>query len=352
MTNKAVCNVSVMGAISLLFFLAIPSAPARDPGTVAYVSTQDGVSVIDLERLEPVKEINVGGKGPRGMAITPDGKLLLTANQESSDVSVIDTTTFKVVRRIAIGKNPEFMRIERDGGAVYVTYEPAAPGGPPKKGGREEESATPAQVAVIDLQKGAVTSFLMGGMETEGIEFSPEGKYIAVANEGNDTVAVYDKLTGELVKTISVRPYGSRPRGIKVSPNGHRYIVTLENSDNLLVLDSNFNVIKAVATEKGPYGVTFDRAGNRILIAAARSKVLQVFDAQTFAPIASIPVGNRCWHFTFTPDDARIVAACGRSNDLHVIDAAKYEPIKVISGLKLPWGVITYPKAYGSLDNP
>lgn len=349
MIRKAICNM--LGAMVTSFFLPIAPGSAAVPENVAYVSTPEGVVVIDLTRLEPVKQIDVGGKGPRGMAITPDGKYLLTANQGSADVSLVDTSTFKVTRRITIGKNPEFMRLQPDGKTAYVTYEPASSGVPPKKGGKEE-GGSPAEVAMIDLQKGSATSFLMGGKETEGIEFSLEGKYIVVANEGNDTVAVYDKLTGKPVKTVNVKPYGSRPRGVKISPDGRMYVVTMENSDNFLVLDPDFKFVKSVPTEKGPYGITFDRAGNRILIAAARSKALQVFDARTLAPVATIPVGNRCWHFSFTPDDSKIIAACGRSNDLHVIDAAKYEPVKIISGIKLPWGVITYPKSYGTLDTP
>lgn len=351
---------SIAGRLIWLFGVSslLTIASVRAAENVAYLSTQDGVAVIDLAKLEVVREIHVGGSGARGLAITPDGKYLLTANQGTADVSVIDTRSFDVVRRIPIGKNPEFMRIQPDGTKAYVTYEPASPGGPPskevegKKDGKRPEKGTPAEVAVIDLQKWVATSFLAGGMETEGIEFSADGKNVSVANEGDDTITMYRKLTGKLIKTIDVRPYGSRPRGIKIAPDGHIYVVTMENSDNLLVLDPKLNVIKAVATEKGPYGVAFDRSGKRIFVAAARSKVLQVLDALTFEPIASIPMGDRCWHFSFTPDEARILVACGRSNDVRVIDAAKYETIKVITGLKLPWGAVTYPKASGTLDTP
>ena len=87
-------------------------------------------------------------------------------------------------------------------------------------------------------------------------------------------------------------------------------------------------------------------------MAAARSKQLQVFNTKNFSLIKSIPVGARCWHFSFTPDDARILVACGKSNDVYVIDANTYEPVKTISGLNIPWGVVTNPKSVGSLDKP
>ena len=57
---------------------------ADEPAALAYISNQKGnVTVIDLATFEPVGEINVGAQGPRGIGITPDGKLLVTANVEN-----------------------------------------------------------------------------------------------------------------------------------------------------------------------------------------------------------------------------------------------------------------------------
>jgi hypothetical protein len=35
-----------------------------------------------------------------------------------------------------------------------------------------------------------------------------------------------------------------------------------------------------------------------------------------------------------------------------VIDANSYKPVTTIEGFKLPWGIVTYPKSYGSLGLP
>ena len=318
----------------------------------AYVTTSRGVAVVDLDRLEVGRRLELEGASPRGLAVTPDGKYLLTADQKSGDVSVIDTASMAVVRRIAIGKNPEFIRMHPDGKSAYVTYEPSSAGGPPGKVAKDSETGSPAEVAAIDLQHGTAKSFLAGGRETEGIEFSADGTRISVANEGDDTITSYDRQTGKLLQTVDLRRYGSRPRGLKLSPDGTIYVVTMENSDNLVVLDSALTVRKVVAVEKGPYGVAFDRAGKRLFVAAARSKILEVLDATKYEPIARVPVGDRCWHFSLTPDEAQILVACGRSNELRVVDAKTYAPMKTISGLELAWGVVTYPKSYGSLDAP
>jgi len=112
------------------------------------------------------------------------------------------------------------------------------------------------------------------------------------------------------------------------------------------------SLIRSISTRAGPYGVAYDREGRRLLVAAAKAQMLQVYDADALQLMAEVPVGQRCWHFTFTPDDSKILLACGRSNDVHIIDAKTYRPIRVLKGLQMPWGIVTYPRAYGSLDLP
>jgi YVTN family beta-propeller protein len=173
-----------------------------------------------------------------------------------------------------------------------------------------------------------------------------------VTNEAENTIAVFEVETGKLVREIDVTPYGLRPRGVKVSRNGNTYAVTLEASNKLLLFDQDFTLIRSISTRAGPYGVAYDREGRRLLVAAAKAQMLQVYDADALQLMAEVPVGQRCWHFTFTPDDSKILLACGRSNDVHIIDAKTYRPIRVLKGLQMPWGIVTYPRAYGSLDLP
>lgn len=347
-SNSDARTVAATVAFAALCVSLSPPTRAAETG-VAYVSTASGLAVIDLARLEVARTVNLPS-AVRGLAVTPDGKYVLAAAEASGDVAVIDSTNLSVIRRVPIGKNPEFMRMQPDGAKAYVTFEPSSSGKPPGKGEKDEAEGAPAEVAAIDLHGWTAKAFLTGGRETEGIEFSPDGKRLSVANEGDDTVTSYDKQTGKLVQTVDLHSSGSRPRGIKVAPDGTRYVVTMENSDSLIVLDPQLKIEKTVQVAKGPYGVAFDASGQRLFVAAARAKTLQVLDARTFQKLADVPIGDRCWHFSFTPDEAYLLVACGRSNDIRVIDAKTYQPVKSITGLKVPWGVVTYPKANGSLD--
>jgi len=260
-------------ATSLAFALAANVAHAAAP--TAYVTTENaGVGVIDLDSLSLSKTWDVGKDGPRGLSLNKDGTRLYVANKATSDLSEIDTSTGKVTRRAKIGKNPEFVRVF--GGYAYVTYEPGESGGPPKPGQPEKDdddaNSPPAEIAIVDLKTMKITHTVKSGHETEGVEFSPDGKLILVTNEGDDTVSVYRVGTGKPVRTVNLDK-GSRPRGIKVSPDGKQYVVTLENANKFVVLDGkSLKTVKTVDTKTGPYGVSFDPSGKRLLIAASRDK--------------------------------------------------------------------------------
>ena len=338
---------------------ASEAAPAAAAQGVAYVTNQDGgVTVIDLASMEVQGQLEIGAKGPRGLGITADGKTLITANKDDGNISLIDTASGQLLGQVAIGQNPEFVRVHGD--KAYVTYEPSSKGGPPPKPGEaakeeeedEDEPLVPARVAVVDIAQKKVVQEITSGPETEGIEFSPDGSKILLTNEADNTVTVHDLAEGKLLKTIPTKEYGDRPRGIKVSPDGSAYVATLEYGNKFLVLDAAFNPVRTVDTGKSPYGIAYDREGKLIYVAAGKEQKLEVYDAKSYEKVREVATGERCWHFTFTPDDKNLLLTCGRSHEVLVIDKEKLEVTKRIGDKDLPWGIVTYPKSVGSLDQP
>jgi len=343
-----------LALLSTSLMIAV-NASAADRG-YAYVSNQDGgVSVINLDSMEVESNIDIQAKSPRGIGVTADGKLLITANKDSENIAVIDRATGQLIKHIPVGKNPEFVRVFKN--FVFVSTEPSSTGKPPAAAGEaqkedDDDDKIPAKIAVVDLKKGKKVREITGGPETEGLEFSADGKKLIVTNEADNTITVHNLSTGKLLKTIHTKDYGERPRGIKVSPDGTFYVSTLEYGNKFIVLDKNFKVIKEVQTGQSPYGISFDKKGEHIFVAAGKEKQLQVFDAKTFEKVKDVATGNRCWHFSFTPDDKEILLACGKSNAVVVIDTATLEKTKEIADKEVPWGVVTYPKSVGSLDKP
>ena len=330
---------------------------ATVPTNVAYVSEEEGgISVIDLSTLKVIRTVQPSDFSPRGLAVTFDGKYVIAASKNTRDAAVFSTPDLRLVKRIPIGESPEFIKINPAGDRVFATFEPSSRGGPPGAGKGDvkddDENGPPAQIATFHIEDWAPGPVSKAGQETEGIEFSRDGKLMMVSNESQESIGVFDEATGRHVRDVDLKAYGRRPRGLKVSPDGNEYAVTMESSGTLVKMDAGFKVIKAVPTAEKPYGVAFDRAGKRIFVSAAQAGKLQVFSADSLQLLAEAPTGKRCWHFTFTPDDSKILLACGRSNNVVVIDANSYKPAGTIEGLKLPWGIVTYPRSYGSLGLP
>jgi len=323
---------------------------------MAFVSFSKGfISIYQLDDMSKIADIEVGD-GARGMGISDDGKTLAVAVKSAGELLLIDVDSRKIIKRIAVGKNPEFVRVLND--KAFVAYEPsnqmAAPGADAshqkKKTKEDDDDATPARVSVVDLKTGKLIADIEAGLETEGIEFSADGKLLLVTNESDENVSIHDIASGKLVKKIDTKKHGLRPRGIKRSPDGNTFAVTLELSDKLLILNKSFEVQDVITTGNVPYGVTFNAAGTEIYVALAKAKAVQVFDAKSYAVKRQISVGERCWHFTLSPDESKLIAACGRSNNLVVADTQSGKILQDIASPGTPWGIITYPHSTGSLD--
>jgi YVTN family beta-propeller protein len=330
----------------------------RIPTNVAYVSEEDGaIASIDLSTLKVLKRVHPQDTAPRGIGVTFDGKYLVTANKDTADASVIDARSLKLIRKIPVGDNPEYVKFNPSGTSVFISYEPGSSAGPPVEnasGDEDDDDADepPAQIMEYRIADWTRVQSFVAGKETEGLEFSPDGKTLIVANEAQDSLGIYDVASGKLQREIKVGSYGKRPRGVKVSPAGNSYAVTMEGSGTLMTLDSNFNVLHSISTAAKPYGLAFDRQGSRIFVAAAAAKKLQVYSADSLQLLGEAPIGQRCWHFTFTPDDSKLLLACGRSNNIYVIDAKTYQALGTIEGFNLPWGIVAYPRSFGSLGLP
>jgi DNA-binding beta-propeller fold protein YncE len=358
-SRKIPLCVSAVLIIVLVQATTLSARHPKVPKNVAYVTEEEGgISVIDLNTLKVVRRVTPNNIAPRGLALTYDGRYLITSNKNTSDLAIFSTPQLELQKRIHIGTNPEFLKINPSGDRLFATFEPSSSGAPPgapkaaTQKDTDDANEPPAQIASFHIKDWSAGPVSTAGQETEGVEFSPDGKLMVVANESQDTLGVFDEKTGAHIHDIDLKTYGSRPRGVKVSPQGNSYAVTMEASGTVLTLDSDFRVIKSTPTAAKPYGVAFDRSGKRIFVSAALAGKLQVFDADSLQLLAEVATGKRCWQFTFTPDDSKILLACGRSNNIVIVDANSYKPLGTIEGFKLPWGIVTYPRSYGSLGLP
>ena len=85
-------------------------------------------------------------------------------------------------------------------------------------------------------------------------------------------------------------------------------------------------------------------------MATGRGNTVVVFDTETYEPLATVPVGRRCWGLALTADGRKLYAANGLSNDVSVIDTDSLRVVKTIPAGDGPWGVAI--KNWGGLNPP
>jgi YVTN family beta-propeller protein len=156
-------------------------------------------------------------RSPIALALSADGSRLLTANQTSGTVSLIDTKSARVLDEVATGEKPAGVAISADGSRGVVTHWYGY------------------DVAILEVKpdKLTVAGRVEVGPEPRGVVLGLEGRtaYVAVG-VSNEVVRVdLDKrqVTGRLT-------VGREPRGIALAPDGTRLLVGNARSRNLSVI--------------------------------------------------------------------------------------------------------------------
>jgi YVTN family beta-propeller protein len=174
-------------------------------------------------RSEPATESN--DRSPIDVVLTHDGKQLLTANQTSNSVSLLDRASGKVLAEVAVGKRPVSLAIgpqddlvavvgNWDGDLTLLTKDgdKLTPAGVIRLGAWEPHGVaitadgktayvaltTANQVAEIDLGSRQVTQRIDAGRWPRYLTLSPDGKRLAVGANGDGGVSVIDTAARKL----------------------------------------------------------------------------------------------------------------------------------------------------------
>jgi DNA-binding beta-propeller fold protein YncE len=208
-------NVSVAGTVAL----APADAPAQQPSAVAI--TPDGKRALVAKALaNKVALLDIDGttvtyKGydmvtglfPYNVQVTADGRLALVnhngnagaADGQVSTMAVIDLTLDppREVDQVVVGDGPEGLAVSPTSGYVVTLLTNGSGGSVPDNAFFRHDHA----VAVL-LESDGKTVHKVGQTEVgtlaEGIAFSPDGRYVYVANWGEQNLTTYqvdgDKL--------------------------------------------------------------------------------------------------------------------------------------------------------------
>ena len=170
--------------------------------------------MIDPKELRVIADIAVGAS-PSGLAVTPDGRLLLSADRDADSVSVIDTATRKRLATIKVGERPFGITIDAEGRRAYTA------------------NVGSNDVSVIDIADSREIGRVKTGLRPYAVALAQGRGFVTDQYDG--TVSVFDLSTLKPLKRITVGDY---PEGIAATADGSRIIVANWESNSLSVIDA------------------------------------------------------------------------------------------------------------------
>lgn len=203
------------------------------------VEQQNQVMFVDTASFTVKGHVDVQGKAPEHCAWTPDGTQVITSNEASDSLDVIDVAAGKSIASIATSGHPRDIAFASDGHTAYVAQESAD------------------VVDVIDLVARRKTRSVTAGLRTAGVTVSSDGSRVYASNGGGASVTVSDGATGKLLAEI---PVGQRPWNPSLTPDGRKLYVANGRSNSVSVIDTaSMKEIGQIAVGEMPWGVVMGR---------------------------------------------------------------------------------------------
>jgi YVTN family beta-propeller protein len=196
-------------------------------GTTAYQVRDTDVAVLDLARFRVAATIALPenrGTAPGLAALSPDGTTLavLTATGISL-VSVANTQPVATCTNVVTPASPNFGVLPLCGAPLASVIIDAT---------NHAFASNPArnEVDVVNMRTGALETTIPVGSQPSGLDLSPDGATLYVADRGGDQVSVVDVATRRETRRINIPPHPDdgfdTPYSIAVADNGKALVST------------------------------------------------------------------------------------------------------------------------------
>ena len=262
-------------------------------------------SIIDLESGDE-RRLQVG-QGPHETAISPDGLLgvvtVYGAQVPGNTLAIIDMRVRVVTRTIDLGtfRRPHDVAfLPGSNSRVIVTSEAAR------------------RIVEVDIVTGTVTGQVeTGAAGSHMLALADDGRTLFSANLGAGNISQLDLGDRAFVRHITVGP---RPEGIAITPDGREVWVGSNEAGTISVVETAGGSVVATIPGLGmPYRITISPDGKWAAVPDPEGNRVHVLDITTRRVLGEIAVGgsprgveiardNRTAFVTLGPEGAVVVA--------------------------------------------
>lgn len=280
-TSRGANAVMIFDKVSGQVFGAVPTGESPS-GIVldpvfrkAYVAIagEDAVEAIDLLDAAVVgRQRLTAGDNPLELAITPDGKTLLSANSGSGTVSFIDSASLIERKRLQVGTGPQSLLIDRNGRRAYVF------------------NSLSNTISVVDIGAGAVAATVSTESGPVRGQLNRAGNRLYVMHRDSPFLGVMDPVSLSVVRRIHI---GAGGAALKVDPRTDLVYLAKRFGDEIDVYDPfSFLPIDVLHAGGEASYMTVDGDGNRLLIVLPGSGRLRIVNLVGKGTAAEIDVGD------------------------------------------------------------
>ncbi len=265
------------------------------------------------------------GNGPRGAAVSPDGRRVYIADDT---VSVIDTAMNRVIATTPLSAPPQYVAIAPNGRRAYVTTYNDADG-------------TGHAVQVMNTATNTVMATIPVGSNPYAAAVTPDGQRLYVPDHGSQDLSVINTRTNSVTTIIVVPP---NPHWVAFTPDGRRAYVADHESNLVSVVDTASNtVIAKIPVGRSPHSVAVSPNGREAFVADYDAKSVSVIDTSSDAVTATIAVGANPQCVAVAPDGRHAYVTNNGSGSLSVFDTANNHVTATVQVGHGPWVVAVAP---------
>ena len=220
---------------------------------------EDAVGVIDVKDNDFIDRIRLTpGDAPHFMAITPDGRVAVTANTRSNTVSIIDLQSRFEVARVPVGNGPEYLLMDRSGRLAYVF------------------NRLSNNISVIDIAKRSVTGTLPTESGPLYGQLSRKGDRLFVYHDMSPNILVIALDGQAITRRISA---GAGVRSVKVNPFTDQIYVGNSFGGIIDIYDPFTLIVTDFLNADGGVGyMTIDGEENNLLVTHPRARLLRLIN--------------------------------------------------------------------------
>ncbi len=264
-----------------------------------------------------------------GMGFSPDHRTLAVVSIGSNSVTFIDTATNAVKHAAYVGRSPHEAFFTPDGKEVWVTV--------------RGENYVDVLDAATYAEKTRIVTPNGPGMQI----FSPDGTYGYICSSFNpevDVVTVADhKIAGKVTQASPFCP------NIAATPDGTQVWFTLKDIGKTQVFDARppFTVLKTLDT--GPItnhvNIVRNAKGQFAYVTIGGLNEVQVFRTDSFAKVATIPVGKLPHGIWPSGDGSRVYVGLENDDLMVAIDTMTNKVVGSVPIGQAPQAIAYVPDA-------